>query len=102
MRTDYSQKQYEGLLLWCIGMLLDDLEKVVNTFPNHKPLSELNEKEFVIENADMSLGVVEGQLVSMGIDPQKLIQEVIHNFKLEPEDIFCLIEMEDKNEEINY
>jgi hypothetical protein len=98
MRTDYSQQQYEGLLLWCIGMLLDDLEKVVDTFPNHKPLSELDEKEFVIENADMSLGIVEGQLVSMGIDPQKLIKEVIHNFKLESEDIFCSIEIEDKNE----
>jgi hypothetical protein len=81
---------------------VDDLEKVVDTFPNHKPLSELDEKEFVIENADMSLGIVEGQLVSMGIDPQKLIKEVIHNFKLEPEDIFCSIEIEDKNEEIDY
>lgn len=71
MRT-YTEKEREGLLLWCIAMLIDDMFSVTKTFANHKPLEMLTKEEFVIENADMALGIVCGQLEEMGIDVDKL------------------------------
>ena len=74
MRT-YEGKEREGLYLWCIAMLMDDMKDVVKEFQVNKPLATLTPIEFIIENADMALGIVWGQLEDMGIDVEKLMRE---------------------------
>lgn len=75
MIKQYEGKEREGLLLWCIAMLMDNMNDITKAFVNRKPLEKLNKKEFIIENADMALGIVMQQLEEMGISPEKLMRE---------------------------
>jgi len=75
MTRVYEGKEREGLLLWCIAMLMDDMRLITEEFVNYKPLEQLTPREFIIENADMALGIVWGQLEEIGIDGEKLMRE---------------------------
>ncbi len=92
----YEGKEREGLLLWCIAMLMDDMRIITKEFANHKPLEQLTEKEFIIENADQALGIVWGQLEDMGIDGEKLMREARWREHLHEnaEDIAALVMLE--------
>ena len=68
----YTDKEFEGLLIWCLAHAIDDLECVVEAYDPHKGLAQLNEKEFIIANADMCLSMICGQLSDMGVDMDKL------------------------------
>lgn len=70
----YTQKQLVGYLFWCIGLMLDDIERIVDTHPNNKPLETLTKEEFAVENADQTSAIVAGQLEDMGFDYKKLIE----------------------------
>lgn len=95
---NYEGKEREGLLLWCIGMLMDDMSDITKAFVNRKPLAQLSKKEFIIENADMALGIVMGQLEEMGISPEKLMREARGKEHLheKAEDIPDLVLVEDE------
>jgi len=92
-KKETTPERYQGYLLWCLAMLIDDMNAVTIEFANHKPLAELTKSEFVIENADMSLAVVYGQLADMGIDVDKMLA-VCLDFKSgnQPEDYLKLIQ----------
>lgn len=74
MTRNYTDQEIIGYLLWCVGLLMDDVQRVVETHPNNKPLSTLTKEEFAVENADMGLAAVAGQLGEMGIDCEKLVE----------------------------
>ena len=69
----------EQELIFCIAMLFDDLQKIVERYPNNKPLMEMTKDELLIENADICLGIVSGILEENGIFYKEILQKLNNN-----------------------